>query len=177
MNSALSSIISDPLFFLISAVAVIAALGVVLETNVVRAGFLLVMCFGGVAGIYFLLKAPFVAASQILIYAVGITLIIVFGLMLTSFKQEMPKMKGEIGKSILSTVISLGTFYVLSFALLGGKWGVFDAPVICPKNTEIIGISMLSSYVLPFELISVLLLVALIGAIVIAKKDKFSQKG
>jgi NADH:ubiquinone oxidoreductase subunit 6 (subunit J) len=175
IDSALSAVISDPLFFLIGAVTVLAALGVVLETNVVRAGFLLVMCFGSIAGIYFLLKAPFVAASQILIYAVGITLVIVFGLMLTSFKQDMPKLKGETGKSIFSALIAIGVFYVLSFALVGGKWGVFDVPMLCPKNTEIIGISMLSSYVLPFELISVLLLVALIGAIVIAKKDKTSQ--
>lgn len=167
----------DPLFFVIGTVTLLAALGVVLETNVVRAGFLLVMCFGGIAGIYFLLHAPFVAASQILIYAVGITLIIVFGLMLTSFKHEMPKIKGETGKVILSSIVSIGIFSVLSIALLEGKWGFSNIPPVCPKNTEVIGISMLSSYVLPFELISVLLLVALIGAIVIAKRDKFSEKG
>ena len=172
MEEIFSALKQDPAFFALGILVLTFALGVVLESNIVRAGFSLVVTFGGVAGVYFLLRAPFVAASQILIYAVGITLVIIFGLMLTSFKQELPKLKGEIGKNLLSAVISLGIFITFSIALLGGKWNITEVPTICPKNTEVIGLGMLSSYVLPFELISVLLLVALIGAIVIAKKDK-----
>lgn len=172
MEEILNIFKQDPAFFIFSILLLMCSLGVVLESNIIRAGFSLVITFGGVAGIYFLLRAPFVAASQILIYAVGITLVIIFGLMLTSFKQDFPKIKGELGKNILSAVISLGVFITFSMALLGGKWTVTELPSRCPKNTEIIGLEMLSSYVLPFELISILLLVALIGAIVIAKKDK-----
>ena len=172
MEEILSTLKQDPVFFMFGILLVGFSLGVVLESSIVRAGFSLVITFGSVAGIYFLLRAPFVAASQILIYAVGITLVIIFGLMLTSFKQDFPKIKGELGKNLLSAVIALGVFVTFSIALLGGKWTVTELPISCPKNTEVIGLGMLSSYVLPFELISILLLLALIGAIVIAKKDK-----
>ena len=168
----IQEIIRDPAFFLISIVAVLGALGVILEKNIVRAGFSLVICFSAVAGTYFALRAPFVGASQILIYAVGITLIIVFALMLTSIKQDLPKLKGETGKNILSAIISLGVFFTFAFALTGNnKWLEVES-MTCPKNTEVIGLKLLGTYALPFELISVLLLVALIGAVVIAKRDK-----
>lgn len=167
----LKPILFDPVFFGISFLAVLGALGVILEKNIIRAGFSLVVCFSAVAGTYFSLKAPFVGTSQILIYAVGITLIIVFALMLTSLKQELPKISGEGGKNILSALISIGLFITLAYALTGNKWIVAEQ-ITCPKNTEVIGLKLLSTYALPFELISVLLLVALIGALVIAKRDK-----
>ena len=168
--SIIQSIINDPAFFAFSILAT-AALGVILEINIVRAGFSLVLCFGAVAGTYFALKAPFLGASQILIYAVGITLVIVFALMLTSLKHELPKLRGETGKNILSGIISLGIFTIFAKILTGHKW-IENGCSSCPKNTEVIGLRLLGSYALPFELISVLLLVSLIGAIVIAKKDK-----
>ena len=169
----LKTIASDPGFFLISLIAIAGALGVILEKNIIRAGFSLVLCFSAVAGAYFSLKASFVGASQILIYAVGITLIIVFALMLTNTKHEMVKIKGETGKNILSAVIAFGIFVTFSIALTGNKWPQLEG-LSCPKNTEVIGLKLLGTYVLPFELISILLLVALIGAVVIAKKDKKS---
>lgn len=167
----LKSLLTDPAFFLVSIVAVLGALGVVLETNIIRAGFSLVICFSAIAGTYFALRAPFVGASQVLIYAVGITLVIVFALMLTSLKHDLPPIKGETGKNILSAVISIGVFITFSYALIGNKWLVTETST-CPKNTEVIGLKLLGTYALPFELISILLLVALIGAIVIAKKDR-----
>ena len=171
VTSLVQSIINDPAFFAFSILGVTAACGVILETNIVRAGFSLVLCFGAVAGTYFALRAPFLGASQILIYAVGITLVIVFALMLTSLKHELPKLQGETGRNILCGIVSLGIFTVFAKVLTGNKW-IENEFSTCPKNTEVIGLRMLGSYALPFELISLLLLVALIGAIVIAKKDK-----
>lgn len=167
----LDTIASDPAFFLVSTLALLGALGVILEKHIVRAGFSLVICFCAVAGAYFVLRAPFVGASQVLIYAVGITLIIVFALMLTNIKDEMPKLKGETGKNILSAIVSIGIFIVFSIALTGNKWAEVNG-LTCPRNTEVIGLNLLGPYVLPFELVSVLLLLALIGSVVIAKKDK-----
>lgn len=166
-------ILNNPPFFLVSLLAISGALGVILEKNIVRAGFSLIICFSAVAGAYFTLKAPFVAASQILLYAVGITLIIVFALMLTSTKHELPAIKGDTGKNFLSAIISIGIFFVFSSALVGNKWPLPETVTCpCPRNTEVIGLKLLGTYALPFELISILLLVALIGAVVIAKKDK-----
>ena len=158
-------------FYAVSILAIISALGVIMEKNIVRAGIFLVICFGTIASVYFLLRAPFVGASQILIYAVGITLVIIFAIMLTNPKQDLPYIQGEIGKNVLSAVVSLGVFSTLAYALTGGKWEITNA-ITCPKNTEVIGLKLLGPYILPFELISVLLLVAFIGAIVIAKKDR-----
>lgn len=169
----IKQVLNNPEFFLVSLLAISGAFGVILGKNIIRAGFSLVVCFLAVAGAYFILKAPFVAASQILIYAVGITLIIVFALMLTSTRCELPIIKGDSGKNFLSAIISIGIFFVFSSALIGNKWPLPETiPCQCPKNTEVIGLKMLGTYALPFELISILLLVALIGAVVIAKKDK-----
>lgn len=170
----LKVILSDPVFFTLSTLAILGAIGVIIETNIVRAGFALVICFSAVAGTYFALNAPYVGASQILIYAVGITLIIVFALMLTSLKQNLPSIKGELEKNALSAVISFLLFITLSYALTGNKW-IENESLSCPKNTEVIGLKLLGYYALPFELISVLLLVALIGAVIIAKKDKVKK--
>ena len=167
----LRPLITDPGFFLLSTIAILGALGVIFERNIIRAGFSLVICFSAVAGTYFALRAPFVGASQVLIYAVGITLIIVFALMLTNVKDEMPKLKGEASKNVLSGIIAGSIFFTFAHALTGNKWSEIDG-LSCPRNTEVIGLKLLGSYALPFELISVLLLVALIGAVVIAKKDK-----
>ena len=171
MDFFLNPILSDPIFFVISIVAILGSLGVILEKNIVRAGFSLVICFSAVAGTYFALRAPFVGASQILIYAVGITLIIVFALMLTSQKHDLPTIKGETGKNILSAIISISIFITFSIILVGNKWTVTEN-ITCPKNAEVIGLKLLGTYALPFELISILLLVALIGAVLIAKKDR-----
>ena len=175
MNNILNTILSDPAYFAFSIIAILGALGVILEVNIVRAGFSLVICFGAVAGTYFALHAPFVGASQILIYAVGITLVIVFALMLTSQKQSMAYVKNELVKSILSAAVSLGIFFSFAGILTGNKWDLKQI-FTCPRNTEIIGLKLLGDYILPFELISVLLLVALIGAIVIAKKDRLQDE-
>ena len=171
MMEVLKPLLNDPAFFGLALLAIMGALGVIMEKNIVRAGFSLVICFGAVAGTYFALRAPFVGASQILIYAVGIMLVIVFALMLTSQKQDLPKIKNESTRNLINAVISVGIFATFSYALTGNKW--FPSEVIsCPRNTEVIGLKLLGYYALPFELISVLLLAALIGAIVIAKRDK-----
>ena len=171
MEQVLKIILSDPAFFAISIIAIFGAMGVISEVSIIRAGFSLVICFSAIAGIYFALRAPFVGASQVLIYAVGITLVIVFALMLTGQKHALPKLRGETEKNLLSSVISFLIFLTLAYALTGNKWFETE-PIVCPRNTEVIGLKLLGIYALPFELVSILLLVALIGAVVIAKKDK-----
>lgn len=173
----LENLIEDAPFFIISFFCVLFALGVILSKSIVRAGLCLLVCFGSISGIYFLLQAPFVAASQILIYAVGITLVIIFGVMLTNVKDEPDLLVGEDKRNMIAGVVSFALFALLGLSLTVGSWGLSEAPLVCPKNTEIIGLKLLSTYILPFELISVLLLVSLIGAIVIAKKDKPCEKG
>jgi NADH-quinone oxidoreductase subunit J len=156
-------------FVIIGLVAVIGAFRVVTSRNVVRAALYLVVTLSAVAGVYLLLAAEFVAWVQILIYVGAIVILFLFGLMLT---------KAPIGREALDNQ-QRGVALLVSAAILAGLvylfWGAFDwdAPRIDPieGSTAVVGSSIFSRFVLPFEVISFLLLAALIGAIVLSRKD------
>jgi NADH-quinone oxidoreductase subunit J len=157
-------------FVVIGAVAVIGAFRVVTARNVVRAALYLVVTLSSVAGVYLLLAAEFVAWVQILIYVGAIVILFLFGLMLT---------KAPIGREALDNQ-SRGVALLVSAAILAGLvyliQGAFDwnAPRIDPieGTTAAVGESIFSRFILPFEAISFLLLAALIGAIVLSRKDE-----
>lgn len=152
--------------------AVIALIGGVLLlnlTNVVHMVLALVATFISIAGIYVLLSAEFLAVVQILIYSGAITIIMLFGIMLTKHDDKVTNTGGWGRKiSLLLGVIGFGVvvylgIYNLDFPQVGDT--------LHENNTEQIGIALYSKYVIPFELTSIVLLVALIGAIILAKKD------
>lgn len=152
--------------------AVVAVLGGVLLLNlskVMHMVLALVFTFVSIAGIYVMLSAEFVAAVQILIYSGAITIIMLFGIMLTRHDDRSEPEKGRLRKFLLF----LG---VLGFAF-AVYIGIYDLDLgtapnnLHENNTEQIGIAIYSKFIIPFELTSVLLLVALIGSIVLAKKD------
>ena len=174
-------------FYISAAVAVVCALGMIFNSNLVRAGYLLIGCFAAVAGLYFMLSANFVAISQVLIYAVGIVLVIVFAVMLTSLKQEAGVVEnvedadGLKARRILAFIVSLCTFALLTYIILSQDWdkiakitgGSLYEPFIpefSAQYTATIGGSMMGIYLVPFELISVLLLIVLVGVIILTKK-------
>jgi NADH-quinone oxidoreductase subunit J len=156
--------------------ALVAVTGGVLLLNlskVVHMVVALVFTFVSIAGIYVLLSAEFVAAVQILIYSGAITIMMLFGIMLTHHDDASEEKTGRWRKLLLLTgvVCFAFTVYIGIYQL--------DIPQTATKlhenNTEQIGIALFSKYVIPFELISVLLLVALVGAIVLARRD--DEKG
>jgi NADH-quinone oxidoreductase subunit J len=137
-------------------------------TKVVHMVVALVFTFISIAGIYVMLSAEFVAFVQILIYSGAITIIMLFGIMLTRHNDET-----ETAGLLRKTLVGLG---VLGFAGLM-YFGVYNldlgggAADLHVDNTEQIGLAIYAKYVIPFELTSVLLLVALVGAIILAKRD------
>lgn len=139
-------------------------------TKVVHMVVSLVFTFVSIAGLYVLLSAEFVAAVQILIYSGAITIIMLFGIMLTRHEDEEQSAAGT-GRKLI-------TFLGIAAFALAMYLGIYDLKLGEPtanlhvKNTEQIGISLYSHFVIPFELTSVLLLVALVGAIILAKKDE-----
>lgn len=152
--------------------ALVAIIGGVLLLNlskVVHMVVALVFTFISIAGIYVLLSAEFIAVVQILIYSGAITIIMLFGIMLTRHQDTSE----PIGSRVQKLLILLG---VIAFAgsIYFGIYN-FELPVIettlHENNTEQIGIALFTRYVIPFELTSIVLLVALVGAIVLAKKD------
>ena len=163
-------------FLLLSIIAVSGGVLLISLTNVVHMVLALVATFISIAGIYILLSAEFLAVVQILIYSGAITIIMLFGIMLTNpDKSSEEKQGGKVKRGFLflgvagfAAVVYLG-IYNLEFPPM--------VQTLHQNNTEQIGIALYSKYIIAFELTSVVLLVALIGAIVLAKKDDEKEVG
>lgn len=163
-------------FYVIAAGMVGAAVAVVTTRNVVRAALYLIAVFAGVAAQFILLAAEFVAVTQVLIYIGAIMVLMLFGIMLT---------RARIGRDVDMTNdhwwVGLGTALLLAAVMvysLIDRWGDDPLPAdrqinsVAGSNTATVSDSIFSQYLIPFEIVSVLLLAALVGAIVIARKDR-----
>jgi NADH-quinone oxidoreductase subunit J len=163
-------------FYAFAALIVGAAVAVVTTKNVVRAALYLVTVFVGVVAQYLLLAAEFVAVTQILVYIGAIMVLMLFGIMLT---------RARIGRDVGLTQDTWWLGLITAAALVGVMgYALIDAfgddPM--PKDTQINGVAgsntatvsdaIFSQYLIPFEVVSVLLLAALVGAIVLARKDR-----
>ncbi|SFA48922.1 NADH dehydrogenase subunit J [Parageobacillus thermantarcticus] len=157
------------------ALALVAIIGGVLMLNlskVVHMVIALVFTFISIAGLYVLLSAEFVAAVQVLIYSGAITIIMLFGIMLTRHREE-DKEKTTTGGFWRKALTAISVFAFGAAVYLGVYQLDFgeNAARLHEKNAEQIGTALYSHYIIPFEIISVILLVALVGAIILAKKD------
>lgn len=158
-------------FGLLGLMMVGAALGVVLLSNIVYSAFLLGGVFISIAGLYILLNAGFVAAAQVLVYVGAVNVLILFGIMLVNKREDFVAIRNAwIGRAVTAVVCS-GLFALLSSMVLATPWAFSGAPAAGDESTVIIGKHLFSDFLLPFELASVLLLMALIGAIVLARRE------
>ena len=148
-----------------------AALGVVLLSNIVYSAFLLGAVFVSLSGLFILLNAGFVAAAQILIYVGAVNVLILFGIMLVNKREDfVVQANAWIGKAV-SAVVCLGLFALLGTMILSTPWSLSDAIAAGDNATVVIGLHLFSDFLLPFEVASVLLLIALLGAIVLARRE------
>ncbi len=157
------------LFYTFAALTLIGAIGVVASSNIVRAAVQLLVALLGVAGLYFLLGAEFLAAAQLVIYVGGTLVLIIFGVMLTaraSLKLLQPT-RTERALAILSTAILLAS---LITAIVTTRFAQIEPVAHNAYLVRSIGQALLGDYLLPFELASVLLLAVMIGAAYLAKK-------
>ena len=152
----------------IMAVTGISGALVVASRNVVHAALFLVATLGAVAALFLLLGAEFVGWTQILIYVGAIVVLLLFGIMLT--RAPMGRMALDNQNRSLAFLVAAGTFGVLTW-LIWDAFGQERIPLKQVVRTKEIGQSLFKGFVLPFEAISVLLLAALVGAIVLARKD------
>jgi len=153
------------IFYFFVLMASLSAIGILLMTNVFKAALLLLICLLSVAALYILAFAEFVAITQILIYAGGVLVLILFGIMLTS------KLSGK-PLQVSNTNLFIGFLAcVLLFTLLVNfisDYMIISLPnASLPENITTIGTNFMTGYALPFEISGILLLVALIGAAVI----------
>lgn len=162
---------SDPVmvgvFYLMAAISVLAALGVVITRNVIYAAVFLVGSFAGIAGLFVLLNADFLAAVQVLVYAGAIAILIIFAIMMTRNTQSGSLPNQQKWPALLLS----GVMLVVLLAGLGQTIWPLSSLLPLEATTEPLGRLLLNQYVLPFEIASVLLVAAMIGAIVISRED------
>lgn len=160
----------DIIFYLFAAVTVISAIVVVTSKNIIYSAFSLLFTLFGVAGLYVLLGADFVAVVQIMVYVGGILILLLFGVMLTNKITSVDIRTGttNIYPALLGAMLILGAVVVI---VLSTNWVIIPSE-IGRTTTKGIGKLLLTQYVLIFELLGILLLVALIGAASIARREK-----
>ena len=156
-------------FWIIAVTMAVAAVGVVTMKNIVHAALALVVVLAGVAAQYVLLQAEFLGIVQVLIYIGAVIVLFLFGIMLT--RAPMRK-TGEFDNDqrILAGLVSLLIFGVLAY-LLSDQFSGDHLRLGQPTQTSAIADSIFRTYVVGFEVVSMLLLAALVGAIVLARRD------
>ena len=163
-------------FLILSVVIIIGALGVVLLDSIVYSAFLLGGVFMSVAGLYLLLNASFVAAAQVLVYVGAINVLILFAIMLVNKKEDLKPIKYLNSRKLISSTICITLLSLLLRVDLSNTWILADPKLsIGEESTIRLGEHLFSDYLLPFEVASVLLLMAMIGAIVLARRDVLSE--
>lgn len=160
----------DILFYLFAVLAIGASIVVVFSRNVIYAAFSLMFTFLGVAGLYVLLLADFVAIAQVMIYVGGILVLLIFGVMLTrnitNVDLTSTPMRGLPASLIVG--VFLGTMILL---VTKTTWTQAVDTTVVPDTTKAIGEQLMTTYLLPFEVAAVLLLVAVMGAAMIARRN------
>jgi NADH-quinone oxidoreductase subunit J len=162
-------------FYIIAACILGFAVLVVSTKDTVHSVLFLVLDFLFVSALYVLLGAPFLAVIQVLVYAGGIVVLYLFVVMLVNLKRpaeahQDPHRRGKLGFALAAAVL-LEFGVIVASGYLQPSQAVAAAPVPVTGNTEQVGWLLYTSYLIPFEIASMLLLVAMIGAIVLAKRE------
>jgi len=161
-------------FLLLALVAVTGGIMLLTLKKVMHMVVAVVFTFISIAGLYVLLSAEFIAAVQILIYSGAITIMMLFGIMLTKQGNQEEEKQNYFRK--WSVIIGIACFAVCVYIGIYNLEFPQEQVALHEDNTEQIGIELYSKFVIPFEVTSVLLLVALIGAVILAKKDDNPQE-
>jgi NADH:ubiquinone oxidoreductase subunit 6 (subunit J) len=150
-----------------------AGVAVVTLRNIIHSAVAMMICFGSLAGMYALLGAPIVAAAQVLIYLGAISVLILFAIMLTQagdatvpapYHRQLP----------VAIVVALGILALVGWAVIRTDWG--GALQVVAAGVEAIATALFTVYALPFEIISLLLLAAIIGAIYLARRPEEDER-
>ena len=159
-------------FGMIAAAIALSAVRVVTTKNIVHAALYLVVVLGGVAGIYVLAFAEFVAVVQVLVYIGAIVVLFLFGIMLTRAplgrSADLDNEPSQKGAAVVVALFLAGSLGVLLINEFGKQKIPSDIAI---QDTAAVGTDIFQHFVIPFEVVSILLLAALVGAVVIARRD------
>ncbi len=165
---------TEIMFFILSLVTIIGALGTVISKNAYASALWMITAFVSMAGLFILLNAPFVAMLQIIVYAGAIAILILFVMMLLDRRVLDNKNKFN-PQYFWGVILGVGLFSDLAVLAYKFKINISDAGknlTLHGSNTKMIGDVLFKHYLFPFEIIAIILLVALVGAIVLTKDDK-----
>ncbi len=164
------------LFVILAVFAVVTAILVIVQRNPVNSAIFLILTFFSLAGIYLLLHAEFIAAIQVLVYAGAIMVLFLFVIMLLNLEKEKRMVaRNRLLKGVgilmgLALLVQVGAIF--QKVLLEGTKGSFPPEKVASLgNTQVVAQLLFTDFLLPFEITSVLLLVAIIGAIMLAKRE------
>jgi NADH-quinone oxidoreductase subunit J len=169
------------LFYLFGGFAVLASLLVIAQRNPVYSVLLLIASFGALSGLYVLLDAPFVAVIQIIVYAGAIMVLFLFVVMLLNAPQEDTSYDERVhplmrpGPMRFGAVLAVALAAELLWALTRGRDASFSGRGV--QSVAAIGRSLFTDYAFPFEVTSILILVAMVGAVVMARREDPARKG
>ncbi|MDP5276836.1 NADH-quinone oxidoreductase subunit J [Chengkuizengella axinellae] len=158
------------LFIFFSMLVIIGAVFLINLQKVVHMVIALATTFISLAGLYVLLEAEFLAFVQVLIYAGAMTILMIFGIMMTKHDRQNEEPKRPLHNGLL-LLGSIGFFFIIYLAIQEAAFPIQEFTSV-EENTELIGIDLFTWHVIPFELVSVLLTVAFIGAIIVAKREE-----
>ena len=164
-------------FYVFAAIAVLASLGVIGQRNPMHSVMLLITSFGGLAGLYILLDAPFTAVTQIIIYAGAILVLFLFVVMLLNVPREEPT---PLAQALSPKAMRIGAILSVVFAAemvwglsrLGPTWFGQEAEATGVSSVARIGRVLFTEHAFAFEATSILILVAMVGAIVLARRER-----
>jgi NADH:ubiquinone oxidoreductase subunit 6 (subunit J) len=158
----------DALFWIFAAIMLGSGLLVVTMRDIIRCGLAMIVCFGALAGIYVILGSPLIAAAQVIVYIGAISVLILFAIMLTQTKDAPSRLVFQtqaIPAAIASVVIAI----VIALAIAATDWS--EAAARVRVATDAMSKLLFDQFLLPFEIVSVLLLAAVIGGVFLAKRE------
>lgn len=161
------------LFFVVSALAVFSAIMMITRRNPITSAMFLILNFFTVSGLYLLLHAQFIAIIQVLVYMGAIMVLFLFVIMLLNLQDKSKLRERFTYKKITAVLLSIMLFGVLAFVSYFGFFGKFKAmseKAVQFGTAQYLGMELFTNYSFPFELASFLLLAAIVGAVVLAKK-------
>jgi NADH-quinone oxidoreductase subunit J len=158
----------DALFWILAAVMLGASILVVTMRDIIRCGLAMMVAFGALAGIYVVLGAPLIAAAQVIVYIGAISVLILFAIMLTQTKAAPSRLVFQT-QAVPAAISSIVIAIVIALAIGATDWG--EVPERIRVATDAMSQVLFNDFVLPFEIVSVLLLAAVIGGVFLAKRE------
>ena len=160
---------NDLLFMVFAAIMVVTALAVVLQRDIIRAGGAMIICFAALAGLYVIAGSPVIAAAQVLVYIGAISVLVLFAIMLTQVKSA-PRALVFQTQAVPAAVATVVLALLIGVTVVATDWPKQVATQVAAAKD--MAVTLFNDYTLPFEVVSVLLLAAVVGGVFLAKRER-----